>query len=173
MDKETACDPIPNNGNRRKCLGEHKGKEKNMTEQKEEVRIYEKMREELDKRHIINAQIYDTSILTFSMGALALLSSQLKGVHLSCCSLVMLVATSVLFLIAVFSTLFSFIIAQKAIPIQLSIIKRYYLDEDPKAGKEINPFAQWLDYFAYLSGITFMAGLIMALILLFATFCKN
>lgn len=144
-----------------------------MADQEENVRIYERMREELAKRQIVNSQIYDTSILTFSMGTLALLSNLLKDVHFTCCSLLLLGITSIVLLVAVFSTLTSFIVGQKAIKAQLEIAKKYYLEGNAEAEKKTNPYTPWIAFLNYASGIAFMLGIISALTLLFAIFCKN
>ena len=134
-----------------------------MDEQEERIRLYERRREELGKRQMINSQIYDTSVLSFSMGTLAVLSNFLKGLHLNCSDRIMMFFATISLVLAVFSTLLSFIVSNEALKKELDIAKEYYLNKDEKAANAENPYRRWLTVFNYLSGAMFILGLSLAL----------
>ena len=144
-----------------------------MAEQEEGKRLYDRTREELDKRQIINSQIYDTSILAFSMGTLAVLANLLQGLHLDCCSFIIMSFATICFFLAVSSTLVSFMISNKALKKQLEKAERYYLRGDEKALKETDLYHFWLIGLNYFSGVMFILGLLSTLIGISRIVCKN
>ena len=130
--------------------------------------VYQKTREDLLKRLLSNDENFDRSILTLSSAALGLSVAFLRGGTNNNC-FAMLVLAWMGFLVAMVSTLVSFLASQKGIVKQLELAERYYLRDDEGALTEVNIGAIVTERCRYVSVTAF----ILATIALLAYFAIN
>lgn len=146
-----------------------------MTEDKERVRVYEKIREELTNIQTSNAENFDKSILTLSSAGLGISLVFLdKFINISEAQYKDLLYFSwVLFVSAIITTLVSFILGQKGIKVHLKYAEKYYLEEDEGYLLKKNKFQIFVDVYAYFTIIFFISAIIFLMIFVFINIPKG
>ncbi|MYB63150.1 hypothetical protein F4X73_00545 [Candidatus Poribacteria bacterium] len=122
--------------------------------------LYVKEEEDLSKRDLSNVENLDKAILSLSSAGLGLSLVFIRNVvKLAEASHVWVLYTSwVIFVIAITSTLMSYLFGQSALNKQRIINEKYYLEGDEDAGKQM-PFASKITRFlSYVSVVTYIAA---------------
>ena len=125
--------------------------------------LYQKTREDLLKRQLSNNENFDRSILTLSSAALALSVTFLKVGRTHNCFVILVFAWTGL-VISIIVTVVSYLTSQQGIARQLELAEQYYLNGDEASLSARNRYAEWTDRFAYVSAISFVAGIILLLV---------
>lgn len=124
-------------------------------------KIYDDARADLLKRDLSNTENFDKSILTYSSAGLALSLGFLKDfVSMHTATYPWLLYCSwMLFVLAILTTLASFLISQRGIDQQLKTIYSYYMEGNATAIDERNKYSEWLHYSSYIAGAAFLVAL--------------
>lgn len=134
--------------------------DKNETEERK--KLHEKWYDELHKRQVQNADNLDKAILTYSSSGLAISLAFLKDIVPIGRAIFTwtLYASWVLFLLAIVSTLISYISSQRGLNKQLQIIDQYYIYSNHAAASQRNFFASLTNWLAYVSCGAFVLTII-------------
>lgn len=124
--------------------------------------IHKAVRDDLLKRSLSNTENFDRSIITLASAALALSVSFVNGAKAAEGKWV-LVASWILFVVSILSTLASFLTSQEGIKKQLEIADRYYNEHDDSALKEENKPAEWTDFLSYITAGSFFLAIVFLL----------
>jgi len=137
-----------------------------MKELEENQRVYERMRDELLISQRSNSDNFDKAILSLSSAGLALTLTFISNlIDLSTAQILFLLySTWVLFILAIISTLISFLASQKGISKQLDIAEKIYLNNEPVDEKKIKRIASWVNYLNIFSVVVFILALIFLII---------
>ena len=131
--------------------------------------LYVKEEEDLSKRELSNVENLDKAILSLSSAGLGLSLVFIRNVvELAEASHLWLLHLSwLMFVLAITSTLSSYLFGQCALNKQREFIEKYYLENDEDAGKQIS-FASRMTYilsyvsvFTYIAAVSFTALFIM------------
>ncbi|MBL8854467.1 MAG: hypothetical protein JNK57_10915 [Planctomycetaceae bacterium] len=125
--------------------------------------LYQKTRDDLLRRQLSNNENFDRSILTLASGALALTITFINGDRELHC-FPMLVLSWIGFIVAIVSTILSYIASQRGIDKQLELAERYYLKQDDGALNATNLPAKINEILGYVSATSFILGIIFLLI---------
>lgn len=149
--------------------------QKYMTNDKERVRVYEKIRDELTKIQTSNAENFDRSILTLSSAGLGISLVFLdKLINISNAQFKPLLYLSwILFVLTIVTTLISYIMGQKGIKVHLNFAEKYYLDEDESYLLKKNKFQKFVDVYAYFTISFFISAIIFLMIFIFINIPKG
>lgn len=128
--------------------------------------IYNARRDELLKRQLSNSENFDRAILTVSTAALGFSLAFIKDiVSIETAKLLMILYISWLFLLlAILSTLSSFLIGQHEIKGELDRAERYYIKREETAFEESRAKMQWAEVCNYFSALLFALGVILTCI---------
>ena len=131
--------------------------------------LYVKEEEDLSKRELSNVENLDKAVLSLSSAGLGLSLVFIRNVvELAEASHLWLLHLSwLMFVLAITSTLLSYLFGQHALKKQREFIEKYYLENDEDAGKQIS-FASRMTYilsyvsvFTYIAAVSFTALFIM------------
>lgn len=122
--------------------------------------IYSEVRKDLLNRQLSNSQNADRAILTLSVAGLGFLFTFFKYFLYDNRIPLFFYVSSLLFLVAIFSTLLSFITSQKAINKQLEFAKEYYLNENEEYLSKKNWLSNVTNLLFYVSIFTFLTAII-------------
>lgn len=128
----------------------------------ERKKVFASLRDEIFKRQNLNSDNFDKSILTYSTGSLALSIGFLKDFIpvTKALSPWLLYCSWAVFVVAILSTMTSFIVSQQSLRAQLALNERYYLSHDESAFSASNPWAKVAEWMNYGSGIAFATGIV-------------
>ncbi len=133
------------------------------TPKPDEKKTHDDARADLLKRDLSNTENFDKSVLTYSSAGLALSLGFLKDFvpmqNAICPSF--LYFSWAFFVLAIVTTMASFLISQLGIDEQIKRIHRYYIEGDISAINENNKYSDWTKYSAYAAGGTFLIALIL------------
>lgn len=133
---------------------------------KENLRIYERCRDDLLKRQLSNAENFDKAILAYSSAGLGFSVTFLKGLtdkgHPY--AIWMLLLSWVLFSLSIISTIASYVASQKAIIRQLQIAQDYYQSGNHDAYSAKNSAAQVTEWLNISSGLLFAVAIILTVV---------
>ena len=127
--------------------------------------LYVKEEEDLSKRDLSNVENLDKAILSLSSAGLGLSLVFIRNVvKLAEASHVWILYTSWgFFVLAITSTLMSYLFGQSALNKQRIIIEKYYLEGDEDAGQrmplasKITRFLSYVSVFTYIAAVSFTA----------------
>lgn len=130
-------------------------------EQRERWDLYARTREDLLKRNLSNSENMDRSILSLSSALLGLSIGMTKTVVdlKTACYLPLLFSSWWLFVIAIVSTLVSFLASQQAIKRQLVLADEYYLKDNESALEYPNRWANATEWINLLSAASFILAI--------------
>ncbi len=128
----------------------------------ERKKLFSELKAELFKRQLSNTENFDKAVLAYSMAGLGFSLGFLKDfVQMSQAAHAWLLYTSwTFFVVAVVTTISSFLVSQIGLNRQLKSGFRYYLEYNDDALKEKNGFAGATDVLNYFSGAIFIAALV-------------
>lgn len=134
-----------------------------MSKVSENQRIYERMRDELIISQRSNSDNFDKAILSLSSAALGLTLTFISNlIDLSNAQfLIILYLSWFFFILAIISTLISFLVSQKGFSIQLDMAEKIYLDDEKVDDKKINFISRWVNGLNIFSAIIFILALIL------------
>ncbi len=128
--------------------------------------LHIKAHDSLLKCQLSNSENFDRSILTLSSAALAISVTFLRGgTNYNYFFLLYIAWTG--FGVAIFSTVVSYLISQKAIKRQFQILDDYYSNGTNEKNDYENPWDRWTNRCSYISATTFLLAII-AMLLYFA-----
>ncbi len=132
-----------------------------MEEKKENIRIYERMRDELIQSQRINSENFDKAILSFSSAGLGITVSFISNlIDLSKAHwLITLYLTWFFFIVAIITTILSFLVSQNGINKQLDSLETIYLKEEEVDNKKINFTSKLLNWFTAVSATAFILAI--------------
>lgn len=122
--------------------------------------LYVKEEEDLSKRDLSNVENLDKAILSLSSAGLGLSLVFIKNVvELSKANHVwVLYGSWLMFVLAITSTLLSYLFGQRALNKQREFNEKYYLERDEDAGQKIS-LASWVTHvLSYVSVLTYIAA---------------
>lgn len=124
----------------------------------DEYELYYKEEEELSKRELSNIENFDKAILSLSSAGLGLSLVLIKNVvKLAEANYVWILHFSwLLFVLAITSTLLSYLSAQSALDTQREFNEKYYLEGDEKAGQQISFTSRLTRFLSYVSVVTYI-----------------
>jgi len=134
-----------------------------MTELNERQKLYSELRGRLLENQLSNSENFDKAILSLSSAGLGISLTFIRTfVDVSCPSwLVILKISWVLFVLAIISTLFSFLTSQKGIDTQLSNAEKYYLEGKEDYFNKKNIFAELTNILNVLSALLFVFAVVV------------
>jgi hypothetical protein len=129
----------------------------------ENIEIYNSRRDELLKRQLSNSENFDRAILTVSTAMLGFSLAFVKDiVNIETAQLsIALYLSWVSFILAIFSTLSSFLVGQGEINRELKRAERYYLEGDESAYKKSTETKQVTECLNFSSAFFFFTGLLL------------
>jgi hypothetical protein len=137
--------------------------------------VYDSERSHLLKALQSSYEHFDKAILTLSVAALGFSMSFIKDIvpieHLVGLSL--LIVSWCAFASAILITVVSFILSSHAINTQLDYAEKYYIQGENRYGEKKNPFSRLTAICNYLSGTSFLLGLILTIIFASANITKE
>lgn len=124
----------------------------------DEYELYYKEEEELSKRELSNIENFDKAILSLSSAGLGLSLVFIKNVvELAKANYVFILHASwLMFVLAITSTLLSYLFAQRALDRQREFNEKYYLEGDEKAGQQISCASRLTRFSSYVSVFTYV-----------------
>lgn len=127
----------------------------------DEYELYYKEEEELSKRELSNIENFDKAILSLSSAGLGLSLVFIKNVvKLAEANYVWILHFSwLLFVLAITSTLLSYLFAQRALDRQREFNEKYYLEADEEAGQQISFASGMTHVLSYVSVFTYIAAI--------------
>lgn len=137
-----------------------------MDDDKERQALYAKTREDLLARNLSNSEKFDAAILTLSMAALGVSLTLIRGgmslekAHHGSC----LVVSWWCFGLAIISTMLSFFASQSAIKEQLDYAEKYYLQRKLEYLDKTSVFHVLTDSLNCISGILFIAAIMLTIV---------
>lgn len=122
--------------------------------------VYLKEEEELSKRDLSNVENLDKAILSLSSAGLGLSLVFIRNVvELAAATHVWLLHISwLMFVLAITSTLLSYLFGQHALDKQRELIEKYYLDGDEDAGQQTSLASRITRFLSYVSVFTYIAA---------------
>ena len=129
-----------------------------LEEFEERKKLYSKCREDLLKRSLSNTENFDRSILTLSSSLLGITLTFVRGFILVedaqylCC----LILGWTFLVVAIITTLISFLISEDAIAQQIENAEGDYLDFGDECLNQANPSANWTKELAKCSAMAFI-----------------
>ncbi|MBI3774774.1 MAG: hypothetical protein HY273_04345 [Gammaproteobacteria bacterium] len=138
-------------------------------------RLYAETRKDLLTRQLSNSERYDGAILTLSTGVLGLSLAFIKDIASVCTAhdLILLTMSWWMFGLAIISTLTSFLASQLGIKRQLFYAERYYLYEEDEYLVKPNIPARATDVINYISGLSFIAAILLTIVFVSANLGGN
>lgn len=140
-----------------------------MNEMQERQDLFSRTKEELDRRAVSNAESFDRAILSLSAASLgfslAFLARDPSPGETA--NLVWLVWSWVFFIVAIASTLSSFLVSQIGLRRQLELAKQYYLKSEEAALTAKNRPARAVSLLAYVAGTMFLLAVCFTLVFVF------
>ena len=129
-------------------------------DQEEFFELYVKEEEELSKRELSNVENLDKAILSLSSAGLGLSLVFIRNVvELKEASHVLLLHVSwFMFVLAIISTLSSYLFGQCALDKQRELNEKYYLEGDENAGQRMPLASKITRYLSYVSVSTYIAA---------------
>lgn len=126
------------------------------------VKLNDKIRDELTKSRLSNAENYDKALLTYSTAGLGFSLAFLKDfIPIGLSTAPWLLYLSWAFFVAcILSTMCSYVVSQFGIKKQLNLAERYYLHQDDTALEEKNHLINATDWLNVFSGILFAVAVI-------------
>ena len=122
--------------------------------------VYLKEEEELSKRDLSNVENLDKAILLLSSAGLGLSLVFIRNVvELAAATHVWLLHISwLMFVLAITSTLLSYLFGQHALDKQRELIEKYYLEGDEDAGQQTSLASRITRFLSYVSVFTYIAA---------------
>ena len=122
--------------------------------------LYVKEEEDLSKRDLSNVENLDKAILSLSSAGLGLSLVFIKNVvELSKANHVwVLYGSWLMFVLAITSTLLSYLFGQRALNKQRELIERYYFDGDEDAGQKTSLASRITRVLSYVSVFTYIVA---------------
>jgi len=122
--------------------------------------VYVKEEEDLSKRELSNVENLDKAILSLSSAGLGLSLVFIRNVvKLAEATHVWLLHVSwLMFVLAITSTLLSYLFGQRALNKQREFNEKYYLEDDEDAGQQISRASQITRVLSYVSVFTYIAA---------------
>lgn len=124
--------------------------------------VYLKEEEELSKRDLSNVENLDKAILSLSSAGLGLSLVFIRNVvELAAATHVWLLHISwLMFVLAITSTLLSYLFGQRALDKQRELIEKYYLEGDEDAGQQTSLASRITRFLSYVSVFTYIAAVV-------------
>ena len=124
--------------------------------------VYLKEEEELSKRDLSNVENLDKAILSLSSAGLGLSLVFIRNVvELAAATHVWLLHLSwLMFVLAITSTLLSYLFGQRALDKQRELIEKYYLEGDEDAGQQTSLASRITRFLSYVSVFTYIAAVV-------------
>ena len=124
--------------------------------------LYVKEEEELSKRDLSNVENLDKAILSLSSAGLGLSLVFIRNVvELAAATHVWLLHLSwLMFVLAITSTLLSYLFGQRALDRQRELIEKYYLEGDEDAGQQTSLASRMTRFLSYVSVFTYIAAVV-------------
>ena len=125
--------------------------------------IYAETRRDLLTRQLSNSERFDGAVLTLSSGALGLSLAFIKDIVPLCKAQwrPLLIASWVLLVLAIFSTMVSFLASQKGIKTQLRYARKYYLEKRDEFLTKQNRWAKATECFNCAAGALFVFAAVL------------
>ena len=122
--------------------------------------LYIKQDEELSKRDLSNVENLDKAILSLSSAGLGLSLVFIKNVvELSKANYVWVLHLSwLMFVLAITSTLLSYLFGQRALDRQREFNEKYFLEDDEDAGQQKSFSSRMTRFLSYVSVFTYIAA---------------
>ena len=136
-------------------------------EQKNANTMFDKRRDDLDKRDLSNTEHYDKAILTLSSSCLALSLTAIKFIIpiATASYIVMLISAWILLTLSIICSLIAYQVSNKAIAIEMNNAIDYYIEGIEDARSRKNRFRSFNSFLNLVTGITF--GIALCLIVTF------
>jgi len=133
-----------------------------MEDEKENLRIYERMRDELIQSQRINSDNFDKAILSLSSAGLGITVSFISNlIDLSRAQwLFALYLTWIFFIFAIVSTILSFLVSQGGINKQLDSLEPIYLEKENVDNKKISLISKTLKWLTAISAVAFVLAIL-------------
>ena len=124
--------------------------------------VYLKEEEELSKRDLSNVENLDKAILSLSSAGLGLSLVFIRNVvELAAATHVWLLHLSwLMFVLAITSTLLSYLFGQRALDRQRELIEKYYLEGDEDAGQQTSLASRMTRFLSYVSVFSYIAAVV-------------
>ena len=131
-----------------------------MMTRKKLYELYVKEEEDLSKRDLSNIENLDKAILSLSSGGLGLSLVFIKNViELSKANYVWVLHLSwLMFVLAITSTLLSYLFGQRALDRQRELNEKYFLEGDEDAGRQKSFASRVTLFLSYVSVFTYIAA---------------
>lgn len=129
----------------------------------ERARLNQVTRDDLLKRMLSNNENFDRAILTLTSAALGVSVVFINGHRPVLCHGVLL-CTWLFLVLAIISTVVSYLVSQCAIRRQLELAEEYYIKENSKVSDAPNRASTWHERLTYVSAITFIVGIVSLLV---------
>jgi len=122
---------------------------------------YRQYHEEISRRQLSNNEAFDKAILSLSSAGLALSLTFFKFVVPieKAISIDIMKQAWILFLLAIISTIISYVSSQKALKIELDYAEKYYLDDDSEFENKNNPASNLTEFLNVIAGLLFIAAI--------------
>ena len=122
--------------------------------------MYLKEEEDISKRELSNVENLDKAILSLSSAGLGLSLVFIKNVvELSKANYVWILHVSwMMFVLAITSTLLSYLFGQRALNRQREFSERYFLEGNEEAGQQISFASRMTRFLSYVSVFTYIAA---------------
>lgn len=130
--------------------------------EKENLRIYERMRDELIQSQRMNSDNFDKAILSLSSAGLGITVSFITNlIDLSKAHyLFALYLTWAFFIVAIVSTIISFLVSQSGISKQLDSLEKIYIKKEEVDNKKVMRIAKALKWLTVTSAIAFILAIL-------------
>ena len=144
-------------------MGEERQNPQDVSDSDDSEKLYEvylKEEEELSKRDLSNVENLDKAILSLSSAGLGLSLVFIKNViELAKANHVWILHASwLMFVLAITSTLLSYLFGQRALDRQREFNEKYFLEGDEDAGQQISFASRMTRFLSYVSVFTYIAA---------------